>query len=83
MNRILPQNYSGVLSYFNKKFIKEGVFDENLGRSINRAFELRQRGDYRENIELSQEQVAPFIDKAEVFIKSVKDYLQRKTNQSA
>lgn len=70
--------HSGVLSFFNKRFIKEGVFKESIGRSINKAFELRQRGDYREYIELTYEQVEPFIDEAEVFIKTVKNYLKKK-----
>ena len=67
--------YSGVLGYFNKRFIKSGILEENMGRSINKAFELRQRGDYREYLELTYEQVEPFIEKAEDFIESVKDYL--------
>ncbi len=71
--------HSGVLIYFNKRFIKEGVFPERLGRAINKAFELRQRGDYREYADLSYEQVAPYLDEAEVFVKAVKDHLQRKT----
>lgn len=70
--------HSGVLSYFNKHFIKEGILDENIGRSINKAFELRQRGDYREYIDLSYEQVEPFIGDAEAFIKAIKDYLNHK-----
>ena len=40
--------HSGVLSYFNCKFIKEGVFPQEVGESIYTSFELRQRGDYRE-----------------------------------
>ncbi len=69
--------HSGVLSYFNKQFIKECIFPESIGRSINKAFELRQRGDYRENIDLSYEQVEPFITEAEIFIRTVKNYLQQ------
>lgn len=67
--------HSGVLSYFNKRFIKERIFSEDLGRSISKAFELRQRGDYREYASLEYEQVGPFIGKAEAFIQEVKDYL--------
>lgn len=68
--------HAGILSYFNKRFIKEGTFSEELGRSINNAFELRQRGDYREYVELSYEQVSPFIGKARDFIARVTDYLE-------
>ncbi|MFP3870553.1 MAG: HEPN domain-containing protein [Syntrophobacteria bacterium] len=60
--------HSGVLSYFNRRFIKEGILDKELGRALNRAFELRQRGDYREYVELSDAEVAPFIKSAEEFI---------------
>ena len=67
--------HSGVISYFNKRFIKEGVFPEGIGRAINKAFELRQRGDYREYCELSYEQVAPIIEEAELFITTVKRHL--------
>lgn len=69
--------HSGVLSYFNKKFIKEGIFSEELGRSINKAFELRQEGDYREYVELTYEQVKPFMEEARVFVQKVKDYLEK------
>ncbi len=68
--------HSGVLSYFNKRFIKEGIFPKELGRSINKAFELRQSGDYREYIELTYKQVEPFIEKAKVFVHKVRDYLE-------
>jgi len=67
--------HSGVLSYFNKRFIKEGILPEGIGRSINRSFEMRQRGDYREYSELSYEQVAPIIEEAALFIITVKRYL--------
>ena len=69
--------HSGVLSYFNKRFIKEEVFPEELGRSINKAFELRQSGDYREYAELTYEQVEPFIEKARVFVREIRDYLEK------
>jgi hypothetical protein len=68
--------HAGILSYFNKRFIKEGIFPEELGRSINNAFELRQRGDYREYVELSYEQISPFIKKAREFTAQVIDYLE-------
>lgn len=67
--------HSGVLSYFNRRFIKEGLLQENLWEYIYTAFELRQRGDYKEYVELDYEQVEPFIDKAEGFIKAIRNYL--------
>ncbi len=72
--------HSGVLAYFNKRFIKDGVLPESLGRSINTAFELRQRGDYREYFELTYEKVEPYIGEARRFITAVRDHLSPQWN---
>jgi uncharacterized protein len=70
--------HSGVLAYFNKHFVKGGRFSDAMGRSLNRAFELRQRGDYREYFELTKDQVEPLLDEAAKFIGSVRNYLNEK-----
>lgn len=67
----------GVLSYFNKRFIKEGVFPEELGRSINKAFELRQEGDYREYAEITYEEVEPVIQQAQSFLKTIRQFIEK------
>lgn len=67
--------HSGVLAYFNRRFIKEGLFPHDLGEAANIAFELRQRGDYKEHVTLTYEQVEPFIEKARGFIEAVRRYL--------
>ncbi len=72
--------HSGVLSYFNRHFIKEGIFEKELGRYINEAFELRQQEDYREYTNLNLDQIDPYIEKAENFIKTLKEYLIRHKN---
>ena len=68
--------HSGVLSYFNRRFIKGGLLSEELGRAINKAFDLRQRADYREEVTLTREQVGPFLTSAKEFIDSVLAYLK-------
>jgi len=68
--------HSGVLSYFNSNFVKTGKIPKELGRAVNKAFDMRLRGDYREQAILTREQVAPFLKMAESFISAVKDYLQ-------
>ena len=68
--------HSGVLSYFNVRFIKDGLFPKDLGRAANKAFDLRQREDYREQATLTREQVEPFIDWARRFINSTRKYLE-------
>ena len=68
--------HSGVLSYFNRRFVKSGLFPENLGRAINKAFDLRQRSDYREEVILTREQVSPYLDWATQFVDSTTVFLK-------
>jgi len=68
--------HRGILSYFNKEFIKKGIFPVELGRAINKAFELRQIGDYREYVSLTYDDVTPFIDKAKEFLKKIRTHLE-------
>ena len=67
--------HSGVLSYFNRRFIKTGVFDKSLGLWLGKAFELRQRMDYRERVEPAREQATLVLDQADHFVKTVAAHL--------
>ena len=71
--------HSGVLAFFNRRFVKPGIFPVEMGRIINKAFDLRQRGDYREYEELSYDLVCPFIHQSRMFVQSVKEYLEKGT----
>jgi uncharacterized protein (UPF0332 family) len=68
--------HSGVLSYFNSHFIKAGLISKEHGRAVNKAFDMRLRGDYREQVTLTREQVQPFLYQAEKFIVAVRGYLE-------
>jgi uncharacterized protein (UPF0332 family) len=69
--------HSGVLSYFNKRFIGDGIFPEQMGRTVHKAFDLRQRGDYREYQEIEPDQVGPLLEQADAFVRAVRQYLEK------
>jgi len=68
--------HSGVLSYFNRHYIKNGRISKDIGRAVNKAFDVRQRGDYREQVIYTREQVEPLIDWAGKLIAAVKYFLK-------
>jgi len=49
-----------------------------MGRWINKAFELRQRGDYREYFEVTRDRAADLVAKAEQFVSIVTSHLDAK-----
>lgn len=70
--------HSGILGYFNRRFIKEGIFDRETGSWVNKAFELRQRSDYREYFEVTREQATDLVIKAEQFISTITSHIVNK-----
>lgn len=67
--------HSAVLSYFNQHFIKNGHIPKDLGRAVNKAFELRQRGDYKEIVTIDPELAEPLLKQTNEFINSVRQFL--------
>ena len=46
--------HQGVLALFNQYFIKSKILPKEMGKFLNKAFDMRQIGDYEEEIELSR-----------------------------
>ncbi len=72
--------HSGVLSLFSQHFVKTGMFPAEAGGHLRKAFEIRQRGDYREFVEIKKEEAEETIRNAEKFVDEahrVLDKMQR------
>ncbi|MBI5682849.1 MAG: HEPN domain-containing protein [Deltaproteobacteria bacterium] len=68
----------GAISLFDREFIKTGIFDKGMSKTLHRAFELRQKGDYMEQSEVTQKDVDEMLPEVVNFVKTIKDYLQDK-----
>jgi uncharacterized protein (UPF0332 family) len=67
--------HSGVLSLFNRYFIKTGELPVEDGRYLQKAFELRQGSDYREFVQITREQVEEIVAKAEALFQHTRQTL--------
>ncbi|MBA3071850.1 MAG: HEPN domain-containing protein [Nitrospirae bacterium] len=67
--------HSGAISLFDREFIKTGIFDNELSKTLHRAFELRQKGDYMEQAEVTKNDVDEMLPKTKAFINKVKGHL--------
>lgn len=65
----------GAISLFDKEFIKNGAFDKELSKRLHRAFELRQKSDYLEQTEISEQDIEEMFPKAVDFVNTIKNYL--------
>lgn len=67
--------HSGVISYFNSTYVKEGIFDKTFSKMIDTSFRLREKADYQDFVIISREQAQEQIKKAEKVIEIVGIYL--------
>jgi|SRR3972149_592418 len=72
--------HTGAISLFDREYIKTSIFDKELSKTLHRAFELRQKGDYMEQVEVTQSDIDEMVLKATDFVNKVKGYLRLPDN---
>lgn len=65
----------GVISFFDKEFIKTGKINKRYSKTLHDAFDARQEGDYKEFVELSSEEAAAYVKLAKEFLEGIKKFL--------
>ncbi len=70
------KKHSAVHAYFNKLFVKTGVFPHEMFDSLKGTSDLRTVGDYS-TVRVEQEDAAQAIANAEEFTAAVREYLRR------
>lgn len=67
--------HQGVIALFDENFIKTNVFPKELGKLFHRAFDMRQSGDYRDMLVVTEQQAADAVNAAERFISAIEEKL--------
>ena len=65
-----------VKGFFNKEFIKTGVFPKEFGKLFNTVFEYRQKFDYVDLIIPERELISDYISKANNFIQKLSEFIR-------
>jgi uncharacterized protein (UPF0332 family) len=61
--------HSGAIALFDREFVKPGIFPKELSKTLHRAFELRQKGDYLEDAEITLSDIEEVRPLAEEFVR--------------
>ena len=70
------KKHSGIISYFNREYIRTGIFDRNIYQLIDSAFRLRNYADYDDFYLVSKKEVQNQIYSAEKIINMIRPYLE-------
>ena len=74
------KKHSGVISTFQKDYIKTGIFDKEMSNIIKSAFDMRTDCDYEDFFEISPEEVSTQVKEAEQFVNCIDAYLSKLLN---
>ena len=66
-----------LLGWFNKNFIHEGLIDAQYGRSINKAYNRRTKGDYDSYIEFETATVLEMFEEMKAFIVALEAFINQ------
>lgn len=78
LDRFDSSKHSGVISFFNQHYVKQGIFPKEVSKLIKLASENREKADYLDFFIASKSEAEKQIKRAEEFEGYIKDYLQRK-----
>ncbi len=73
------KKHSGVISNFQMRYIKTGIFDKQLSNILKSAFSLRTESDYEDFYVISKAEVEQQVKEAETFYSAVKKYVEKNT----
>jgi uncharacterized protein (UPF0332 family) len=67
-----------VKGYFNKEFIKSGIFPKEFGKLFNAVFEYRQKFDYVDLLMPEEKLISDYLIEAQRFIDQITSFLDDK-----
>ena len=67
-----------VKGYFNKAYIKPGIFPKEFGRLFNTVFEYRQKFDYVDMLIPKGELISDYLVEAQRFVDQISSFLESK-----
>ena len=67
--------HAGVISYFQKEYIKTGKFDKKYSKYISHAFRIRNHSDYDDFYTVSKQDAEEQYEHAEEFCNAIKNYI--------
>lgn len=68
--------HSGVISIFDREYVRKKIFSKEMSKMIHKAFNLRQESDYKEFNIITKEDAQKIKRGAEDFLQMIKDHLR-------
>ena len=72
---LTPRRHRGVLSFFDRDFVRPGHFSKENSQQIHQLFDLRLEDDYAQMDLISKEEADQALSLSEKFVEAIRTYL--------
>lgn len=72
---ITASTHKGVIALFGEHYITTGIIEKELGKSLRRAYDLRQKGDYSTGFMVKETEAKEILEQAKDFISKIEKHL--------
>lgn len=73
--RIKTSKHKGILSEFDREFVKTGKIDKRYSTILHSTFNLRQEGDYKDLVQIPREEAEQAVINAREFLAAIKQFI--------
>lgn len=73
-NKKMFSKHSGVISYFDREYVKTGIIDKKFSKWLHRLFDLRQDADYGDMFSPTKEQCIQAVHQAIEFVEQIRGH---------
>jgi uncharacterized protein (UPF0332 family) len=75
--QVVLSKHSQAIAFFDKEFVKTGIFPREFSRSLHLGSEQRQLSDYGDIWAVSKEEAGTVFSESSEFVESIHNYLEK------
>lgn len=76
------KKHAGVISYFQREYVKTKIFDVKYSKYLSQAFQIRNNTDYADFFVVSATEANEQYERAADFYEAIARYLEERTKES-
>ena len=69
--------HAGVIAYFQKEFVKTGIFDKKYSKYLQQAFQIRNSCDYDDFFIVSKQDAEDQYERAKEILEVIEGFIQK------
>ncbi len=77
VDKVKFSKHSGIISFFDREYVKSGIFDKSFSKWLHRLFDLRQDADYGNMFMPTEDQCREAVEQSVNFVKEIQNYFDK------